>query len=53
MVLGICGDREDLPLYGILSPSPSYTEELLGQSGAGVAKRVERGRDAGAELYLH
>ena len=49
----LCGNRKDLPLYGILILSPSYTEEPLGWSGAGVAERVERGRDgrdAGAEL---
>ena len=49
-----CGDREDMPLYGILIPSPSYKEEPLGRSGAGVAGHKERGRDAGtvAELRL-
>ena len=43
-----------MPLYGILMPSPSYTEEPLGRSGAGVAELVERRRDAGAgaELYI-
>ena len=48
-----CGDREDMPLYGILIPSPSYTEEPLGRSGAGVAKHVVRRRDAGAEVELY
>ena len=49
----MCGDWGDLPLYGILILSPSYMEEPLGRSGAGVAERVECGRDAGAgaELY--
>ena len=41
-----------MPFYGILIPSPSYREERLGRSGAGVAERVERGRDAGAEAEL-
>ena len=33
--------------------SLSYKEQLLGQSGAGVAEKGEHGRDtgAGAELY--
>ena len=53
MVLGICGDQEDLPLYGILISSPSYTEEPQGWSGAGIAKRVECRRDAGAEAELY
>ena len=44
-----CGDREDLPLYGILISSPSYREEPLGGGGAGIAEHVERRRDAGAE----
>ena len=49
----VCGDREDLPLYGILIPSPSCTEELLGRSGAGVPESEESWRDtgAGAESY--
>ena len=43
-----CGDLGDLLLYGILIPSSSCTEEPLGQSGAGIAERMECGRDAGA-----
>ena len=41
-----------MPLYGIFIPSPSYTEDPLGRSGAGIAEHVEHGRDAGAEAEL-
>ena len=40
-----CGDREDLPLYGILIPSPSCTEVPLRWSGTGVAKSEESWED--------
>ena len=43
------GDREDLPLYGILIPSPSCMEGPLGLSGAGVAESMESWRDTWAE----
>ena len=39
----LCGEREDLPLYGILIPSLSYMEDPLGRSGAGVAHGVREG----------
>ena len=42
-----------MPLYGILILFPSYTEEPLGRSGAGIAEREERGRDPGAEAELY
>ena len=41
-----------MALNGILILSPSYTEEPLGRSGAGIAEREDRGRDAGAEAEL-
>ena len=51
--LPVCEDREDLPLYGILIPSPSCTEVPPRRSGAGVAKNKESWEDtgAGAESY--
>ena len=48
-----CGDWEDLPLYGILIPSPSCTEEPLGRSGAGVAESEESWRDTGAGVEIY
>jgi len=50
----VCGDREeDMPLYGILIPSPSYTVRPPGGSGAGIAQCAECGQtDAGAEADL-
>ena len=45
----VCEDREALPLYGILIPSPSCAEEPLDWSGAGVAESMESWRGAGAE----
>ncbi len=36
-----CGEREDLPLYGILIPSPSFSEDPPGPYGAGIAECAE------------
>ena len=49
---GFCGEREDLPLYGILIPSPSFSEDPPGPYGAGVAEYAESRRPArpGEEL---
>ena len=52
-LIQLCGEREDLPLYGILIPSPSFTEDPLGLSGAGVAESMESWRGAGAEAESH
>ena len=50
----ICGDpEEDMPLYGILIPSPSFAEGPPRGGGAGIAAGVERWRtDAGARAEL-
>ena len=45
-----CGEREDLPLYGILIPSPSFPKDPPGPCGAGIAEFGESRRHAEAEL---
>ena len=50
----ICGDpEEDMPLYGILIPSPSFAEGPPRGGGAGIAAGAELGRsDFGAKPEL-